>query len=115
MAKHKSGYDPYLFFEYNGEQLTTQQITERYGISRQMFRYRTDVKKMSVADAITKPYRLVNSLEYKGKHYTQQALAEHAGIDVKTLKCRLAAGWTMDEAVELPVGLRYDLTKRDLK
>ena len=115
MAQHKSGYDPYVFFEYLGEQLTCQQITARYGISRQMFRYRVDVKKMTVAEAITTPYRHVKSLEYKGKLYTQQSLAEHAGIDVKTLKCRLDAGWTIDEAVELPVGLRYDLTKRDLK
>ena len=30
------------------------------------------------------------------------------GIDVRTLSNRLKAGWSIVDAVELPVGIRYD-------
>ena len=108
MSGHKSGYDPYLFFEYEGQQLTYADIEARYGISRQMFYYRINTIGLSVKQAIECPNRRVHGLTYKDKLYTKQALADHAGIDIRTLTNRLKAGWSVTQAVELPVGIRYD-------
>ena len=34
--------------------------------------------------------------------------ADYTGIDIRTLTNRLKAGWSVKQAVELPVGIRYD-------
>lgn len=45
-------------------------------------------------------------IEYKGKKYTLTQLAEKIGINKTTLKERLNAGWSVDDAVERPVRKR---------
>ena len=47
---------------------------------------------LSVKQAIECPNRRVHGLTYKDKLYTKQALADHAGIDIRTLTNRLKAG-----------------------
>ena len=41
--------------------------------------------------------------EYKGRKYTQTDLAGIAGIGVATIRYRLKAGWSVEEAVETPI------------
>ena len=108
MSQRKSGYDPYVFFDYQGERLTYQDIEIRYAISRQSLMYRINVMGLSVQAAIELPNRRAKQLHYRGQDYNQQTLAEKAGIDVRTLRNRLKAGWSIVDAVELPVGIRYD-------
>ena len=45
-------------------------------------------------------------IEYKGKRYTLTQLAEKIGINKTTLRERLNAGWSVDDAVERPVRKR---------
>jgi len=45
-------------------------------------------------------------IEYKGEKYTLTQLAEKIGINKTTLKERLNAGWSVDDAVERPVRKR---------
>ena len=104
----KSGYDPYVFFDYKGERLTYQDIEIRYAISRQMFMYRINEMGLSVEEAIELPNRRDKQLCYKGHYYNQQTLADKAGIDVRTIRNRLKAGWSIEDTVELPVGIQYD-------
>lgn len=42
-------------------------------------------------------------IEYKGERYTLTQLAEKIGINKTTLRERLNAGWSVDDAVERPV------------
>ena len=51
MSQRKSGYDPYVFFDYQGERLTYQDIEIRYAISRQSLMYRINVMGLSVQAA----------------------------------------------------------------
>lgn len=45
-------------------------------------------------------------IEYKGEKYTLTQLAGKVGINKTTLKERLNAGWSIDEAVERPIRMR---------
>ena len=45
-------------------------------------------------------------MEYGGKVYTIAQLADEAGIKYSTLKERIKAGWSVDDAVNTPVRLR---------
>lgn len=44
------------------------------------------------------------NVEYKGKSYTIAELARYAGIKTSTFWARLNSGWSIEDAIEIPIG-----------
>lgn len=48
----------------------------------------------------------IRLIEYEGEEYSLQELADLAGILKETLHSRLNRGWSVDEAVKVPLGIK---------
>lgn len=87
-----------------GESITTKEAMEKYNLKKG-----TLFTRLDRGTDISKPIQEYNKLhEYKGKQYTSTQLAEIANIPAALMRSRIAQGFTIEEAVELPP--QYDPT-----
>lgn len=101
-------------YEYNGEQYTLHELSDKTGIPYSTLYNRLTSKKLSVEDAIMTQSsgRPQSEVIYKGKKTTYTALARKAGIPRASLYARVTRlGMTIEEALKKP----YRPKKGDVK
>lgn len=97
---------------YKGKQYSTfSDMARDYGITPKLLEKRTS-KGWTLEEALEIPkerkqHKLnVQLYEYKGKLYSLKELSKLSGISSKTIWKRLNRKWNIDEAVEIPTGIK---------
>lgn len=98
-------------YEYNGQLYTPTQLAKLAGegITEDDIRNRIEYNGWAIEDALKKPKKHVKKLhEYNGELYTTKELLKKYCVDPKIknthLFNRLRIGWTLEEALSIPLG-----------
>lgn len=98
--------------EYNGQTMTATQLSEELNVGSE-FVYQRLNRGTPVDEIVEQAKEYRNTFHtYKGKLKTLSGHAIDYGISYKTLKKRMSAGLTIDEAIELPAMPGVFLTTR---
>lgn len=105
-----------IFLEYQGKSQSLQEWADELGISEATIRWRLNNGYSTEKALTTNVRRIANNgkkyLTYKGDTKTVSEWARYLEIDPKILYARLKRGWTIEKALETPVGAdRWHKTK----
>lgn len=89
--------------EYNGETLTVSELAANVGLTAAGFK--TRLRSMSIDEALNTPRQRVD-ITHDGLTLSLAEWARRTGLDMVTLRSRLARGWTTEQALTLPAGSR---------
>lgn len=97
-----------IFLEYQGKSQSLQEWADELRISEATIRWRLD-NGYSTEKALTTNVRKISNngkkyLTYKGDTKTISEWAKYLEINPKILYARLKRGWTIEKALETPVG-----------
>lgn len=97
-----------IFLEYQGKSQSLQEWADELRISESTIRWRLD-NGYSTEKALTTNVRKISNngkkyLTYKGDTKTISEWAKYLEINPKILYARLKRGWTIEKALETPVG-----------
>jgi hypothetical protein len=95
--------DTTLTVEYLGELIPYTELSRRYDIPTNVLHSRL-VTGWSVDDAMNKPIRNPEELEFNGKKQTVAQWSREIGISHQTLRYRLKKGWDLEKALYSDVG-----------
>jgi uncharacterized protein (DUF433 family) len=97
-----------VWIKYKGESLILADWSKRTGVSGKTINRRIRDYGWSVEDALTKnPKRNPKGfkyLEFEGKSMTQAEWAKETGIKPSVICKRLKRGWSVEDALTMPVG-----------
>lgn len=96
--KSRKKDDPMLIVEYRGELIPYTELARKYNIPTNILHSRL-VTGWSVEDALNKPIRIPEELEFKGKRQTVAQWSREIGISHQTLRYRLKKGWDLEKAL----------------
>ena len=91
-------------YNYNGFNYTIKELAKMAGVSLPSMYARLKTKR-NILDVVRPKNRFRNMLTYPvgGVAYTLDQLATKFKIDKRTITSRLRNGWTIEEAVTIPV------------
>lgn len=98
-----------VLITFNGKTQTLAEWSRETGIQEGTIRFRMK-SGWSVRDALTTPVQKQKKreknyqIEYKGKSHTMTEWANIIGCRVATLRRRLYSGWSIERALETPIG-----------
>ena len=99
------------YYELNGKKMLLGDIAKMYGFKRLTLYRRMKVGGMTLEEALAEPvvprdeqnkFKLV----YKGEPVSINKLSKIIGMNRSTLSLRLNSGWSVEEAINTPIGKR---------
>ena len=99
-------------FEYQGEQLTLNEISARCGIDYTTLYLRIVAKGWTMERATTEPVhkRMTRVVEAFGEAHTLREWATIRGLPLNVNKSRISSGWTAERALTQPITVPRAIT-----